>query len=1217
MVSQRVALHCDTLQNEKTKQTTDMSKSTSLFSFVVAAALTTAAPLTAQTASRTVGTKPLASWKARIGQQVPVGGLGVWKDGKHAPVVARMTPTGGSFTKASLTPRAVQTLADAQDGTTTLPQAAGWGMLEGSDGKSWFYTQSYTTNSSGYYASSTITVFDASHKEMGSITVNVPDGQIVNYIQPYGTLTKKFFDRDDKSYEVTVYVHAIGENYTNLNTIYVYRLDGTLVSSYDASSSVLVDASTNAWTTYQRMAVLDTDEADENDSLSVNILRPASWGSETATVDHTFKLHADDTNYAFGTYFNAYVTDDNSPYYVTAAYTGEYVTGYDSDENPIINPDVKYRITAYDKNYAQVAQIEVPIVKPESSYMRMAGFGVLGGKDLSKGYYTKDGDFNFVVTFVDYIVSSDDYVYTFEVYNSKGELVKTIADNVDQWSALNDVAGQEEQVAFFKTVNSAVEVHMVDLPSCMEQAVIPSYIDGNLISTTLNRVPSGDSYQYLISMGQSASDDEGNVIARIGWYAKDLTPTKMTSFNLGQNGEYFTPYLSSDGLDPYLVNTDSQREFIYIAKMARDDGSNKVDNVLVVASEDGTPLRTYRGDDNMSYYSGAITNYGTSAPELFVAYAYSDDERYGQYKLDFHSLPFERFTQGGDGTADNPYLVATAGDLMQMHALPASACYRLTADIDMSTVPSAWTPLESYSGQFDGDGHSISHLRISDTSYRLGFVSSMLNGSAIKNVNFVMPTVALQSQNAYCGVVAGDALGSTFDNVHVAGANVYEKSGEVSAAVGGLVGAASLNSAFTSCSFSDGDIVTAGSPVGGIVADLRTSSYVKACVTDNATLVGESSIGGIAGFTDRDVNITNCHADIDIQGTNTLGGIVGDNNSRGLVTNCYAEGVIEAKGGSHTYDDVVTNDMVKVGGIVGSLTPLYTTTSTPTYPIQNCVSAISEFKVPDYAVTDNDSANTVHRIVGYTYVNDNPKAIENYIKDNYASGTTLLNGAPMSFAAAPSAISTDGATLDNANLTSAYFNTSLGYAYGSVADTPWKASDKLPLLYFENQALALTLSSNALFIPEEGTATLVAMLYGVDKLTDDITFESSNPVLCNVKSVETKGNSATATIECLNSGTCTVTARCGDFTAECTVIGLYPEGIATVEGNNSGNLRFAFDAGHISCDGAATLRLYSLDGRQLREEKGSTLSTASLTRGTYIVVATSAKGESKSMKLCF
>ena len=1193
-----------------------MSKTTSLFSFVVAAALTTAAPLTAQTASRTIGTKPLASWKSRIAQHAPVGGLALWKDGQHAPVVARMTPNGGSFTKASLTPKSVQTLADAADGSVTLPQSAGWGMLEGPDGKSWFYTQNYSTNNSGYYASSTITIFDASHKEMGTITFNVPDGQTVNYIQPYGTITKKFFDRDDKSYEVTVYVHAIGENYTNLNTIYAYRLDGTLVSSYEASSSVLIDASTNSWTTYQRMAVLDTDEADENDSLSIDILRPASWGADAASVDHTFKLHADDTNYAFGTYFNAYVADDNTPYYVTASYTGEYVTGYDSDENPIIDSNVKYRITAYDKNYAQVAQIEVPIVKPENSYMRMAGFGVLGGKDLSKGFYTKDGDFNFVVTFVDYIVSSDDYVYTFQVYNSKGELVKTIAENVDQWSTLNDIAGQEEQVAFFKTVNNAVEVHMVDLPSCTEQAIIPSYIDGNLISTTLNRVPTGNTYQYLISMGQSASDDDGNVIARIGWYAKDLTPTKMTSFNLGQNGEYFTPYLSADGLDPYLVNTDSQREFIYIAKMARGDGSNKVDNVLVVASEDGTPIRTYRGDDNMSYYSGAITNYGTSAPELFVAYAYSDDDRYGQYKLDFHSLPFERFTQGGEGTAQNPYLVATPGDLMQMHALPASTCYRMTADVDMATVPTAWTPLESFSGQFNGDGHSITNLRIENSSYRVGFVSSMLNGATVKKVNFVTPTMKIQSQNAYCGIVAGDALGVTLDSVHVAGARISDDAFNVSAAVGGLVGCASLNSTFTSCSFTDGGIFTDASPLGGIVADLRTSSSVKASVV-KAVLIGNSSIGGIAGFTDRDVNISNCHADVELNGENTIGGIVGDNNSRGLVTNCYAEGTIVASGGTHTYDGVVTNDMVKVGGIVGSLTPLYTSTSTPTYPVQNCVAAITAIKVPDYAVTDNDSANTVHRIVGYSYVNDNPKASEGYIKNNYATASTQLNGKQWSFPTAPAATSTDGATLDDDNLTSNYFNTSLDYAYGTTADMPWKASDKLPLLYFENQPISLTLSTDALFIPEEGTATLVATLFGVHELTDAITFESSNPVLCNVKSVETNGNYATATIECLNSGTCTITVRCGERTAECTVIGLYPEGIATVEGNNTGNLRFAFNAGHISCDGASSLRLYSLDGRQLCQENGNTLSTASLSRGTYIVVATSAKGETKSMKVCF
>ncbi|MDO4823947.1 MAG: hypothetical protein Q4A08_07260, partial [Bacteroidales bacterium] len=92
----------------------------------------------------------------------------------------------------------------------------------------------------------------------------------------------------------------------------------------------------------------------------------------------------------------------------------------------------------------------------------------------------------------------------------------------------------------------------------------------------------------------------------------------------------------------------------------------------------------------------------------------------------------------GDGTKDNPYQIATLDNLLWFadyvngDSQHASACAILTADITMNTsvldsygrsndgLFDAWTPIGGhnvdYSGEFNGNGHTISGLYFKDTS---------------------------------------------------------------------------------------------------------------------------------------------------------------------------------------------------------------------------------------------------------------------------------------------------------------------------------------------------------------------------------------------------------------------------------------------------------------------------------------------------------------------
>jgi len=119
----------------------------------------------------------------------------------------------------------------------------------------------------------------------------------------------------------------------------------------------------------------------------------------------------------------------------------------------------------------------------------------------------------------------------------------------------------------------------------------------------------------------------------------------------------------------------------------------------------------------------------------------------------------------GNGTADNPYLIASADDLAQMRDnVNANATgwrtahYRLTADINLKGIDN-WTPIGSegtsanaFQGVFDGRAHSISNLKIDkETRFRTGLFGN-INGATVRNVALVNVDIKGQSE---IGGIAG------------------------------------------------------------------------------------------------------------------------------------------------------------------------------------------------------------------------------------------------------------------------------------------------------------------------------------------------------------------------------------------------------------------------------------------------------------------------------
>lgn len=1008
--------------------------------------------------------------------------------------------------------------------------SAGFGWVDGPDGTQWYYTQNFEKNSSGGYSKSTITVFDSSNKQVGQFDVDVEDGLSVNSIDLYGAITKKMFDRDDSSYEAIVQLHVTGNASNNYRSTYytrAYHIDGSGMVYQTQGSGMFFDGS-HGWNSYQRLILVnDVVNDDESETIKLDIIAPPGWGATEPSVEHTFNIDFDLWNYSMGSYLNCYVVDGN-PYYVIAKYEKPFVSGYDEETyDMIVNPDNKFVLTTYNRYYEQVDSLAMPIETPSGKLYRFGAFGLMSADDLSKNYFSDSDNLDYVVTWVDYDNATDGNTYDFAVYNHDGEKLKDICTNAvsDQWFTLNPINGKSEQMAFVRTNDEGnQEVALVDIPSCENVLTMPAEINGDAITSTLDRYPSDKNeqgYQYVINMKNASTDFDDNVIARLGWYNPDLSLDHYTRLNLGPEGEYFTPYINYLSLNPYLFDTDNEMEYIYIAKKRRTDGSNKIDNVLEVAKEDGTIVRSYRGDDTNRFRTASIVPMTDTRTQLLVAY-YNDDTE--DWNMNFYDLPFTKFAAGGDGTKKNPYLVATAGDLMQINNAPA-ANYKMVDDINLGNL--SWSPLQTFSGSLDGDNHTLFNLSVKTDESQVGLFKSLGEKANVSNLQFAAPRIHAVEDNQYVGVVAGEAVTDTLNNVHVYDA-LIDADEAASPTIGGLIGNACLMTTIANSSFEGTMNVKNGYNMGGIVGEARTSADIHNCYADLAA-EGESYVGGIAGNIDGDSKLTDCRADVDIKAGNNIGGIVA-NSQRGPVTRCVATGTITATERGWTG--------YSAAGIVGKLQGLWGDDGTSAKVVSHCFSNVKLTTVKDEDDSENtEEDTTVHDIVGWTIANDwydegDEVQTEKALLSNYTSNNT----------SATDANGIDGKYVSQAEATRQFFEGET-YVYGDNADAPWKESnldgDFAPMLFYANEAKAIQLSRSSVSLVEDDMSYIEAYVYGLKDA--EFSVESSDEEVAEAYEVvvddadnENVGYAAIQ-IKAKKIGTATITVKSGNLSAVCLV----------------------------------------------------------------------------------
>ncbi len=273
------------------------------------------------------------------------------------------------------------------------------------------------------------------------------------------------------------------------------------------------------------------------------------------------------------------------------------------------------------------------------------------------------------------------------------------------------------------------------------------------------------------------------------------------------------------------------------------------------------------------------------------------------------------------GTSTNPFKIYTVQDLMNVteeNRDYREGYYELMNDIDLSstTFTSLSTTEIPFSGDFDGNGYTISGLKSTGGLFTSLYTAN-IHDLKLSNVN-ITSTIAV---GAIANTVTSD---NTITNVNVTG-SITSSTGSVGGVIGSIT--PSDNNTIDIDSVTFNGTVSASSNVGGLVGYINSTNHSVVNITNSSStgLVNGSSsnTGGLIGYgatsTFGKLNITSDYSNSNVTSinstSNNIGGLVGylfnnDKDAYIKVDSSYATGKVVA----------VSNS---TGGLIGSALSSY------------------------------------------------------------------------------------------------------------------------------------------------------------------------------------------------------------------------------------------------------------------------------------------------------
>ena len=314
-----------------------------------------------------------------------------------------------------------------------------------------------------------------------------------------------------------------------------------------------------------------------------------------------------------------------------------------------------------------------------------------------------------------------------------------------------------------------------------------------------------------------------------------------------------------------------------------------------LSTEGGNPAEIIPYDKGSNTYTALVAPQSVAAGTAFVTCTFTNGKTF-VYKMknatDWQAGGEYTYTVSLAAAKDlgytiesnGSYTVYNADGLLNVAELVngGKTDINITLDKNIDLTGKDWTPIgtsydNSYTGTFDGGGHTITGLTFTTNDEYAGLFGWLNRAGTVKNV--VMEGVQITSNQIYGGSIGGVVGYSwgTIENCSVSGS----VSGTVY--VGGVVGA-QIDGSITGCSSS-------------------------------ATVKGMVDVGGVAGQTNSSATLTACYAtgnvtlEIDPKKNIAGGGLVGMNAGSSLLA-CYATGNVTSTGSS--------TGNVHIGGFLGN-----------------------------------------------------------------------------------------------------------------------------------------------------------------------------------------------------------------------------------------------------------------------------------------------------------
>jgi len=1138
-------------------------------------------------------------------------------------------------------PRGITKKAFASEAKKSLPEGDVMGWLKAPNGETWAYVGQLTKGSAATGISHySFTIYDANFEKLTTVEDDVAPAENETRIVDVSlgaVVTKKFFNTDDKP-EFMVMVAANTPQYVNHFYTRVYSQDvaeplttiegymGTYVNtaSDGQSENYYIGFMTTQDTTTPKVG-----EVDNTKDYVIDFYKKAKYNTPVSSV---LQIRIPYIVSGGEAWVPLVATAHNGKAYIAANYLK-----YSFFEEPLnfnnenLTKDNEFIIDYYEIPSNGTPKIvnrtTVPMVGSATDMNFLYLGYLLGEGDITYGRYTEDDSAPaFTITRAHYEAADDDYSYSYYIYPAgtidkpQTEKILTLGENIYAAIMMSDLRGYDPQIALVKKTETDFTFDFVNLVSGKVECTMPYRINGTVtLNAEVDRVAGKDNNPlYVVAPYNLILDTEGNAIQEVAYINPDATIDHIDQLELGKNVAYASVFISASAMDPYIFNTNPEREYMVMIKRLTGNGNGSTEEMSVMSPTKGV-LFTITSKEELGdiVSAGLITQGGVYGQNLHVIYRTSDF----RYNTEIYELPFVKFA-GGDGSEAKPYQIATLGDLRQVKFEPA-AHYVLVNDLDARNAEMEYVTAD-FKGVFDGAGHSIIGPELFNHGifYRLAG-NADTGGGEVKNLKIIEPTLIINKDHAGAGILADQSANGKINNVLVYDAKASnEVQDAISITFGGLVGKSSLNTQIAASGVIGADFNLPGACVGGIAGETNTSSAVKAC-SFKGSIVGGSGVGGIVGESNKvDDSIVDCHVNASITGENTVGGIAGK-WSRGVLTHNHVQGKIEATTPSRWGGGVAA------GGLIGNLVTDWEMANKPDgeYPavikgnfinVTSLKGAVSETE--EKFEGEND---TCHRVVGASCVNEEPKAIfddnwqvigyedaivEKILADNYVISTLSR----VNESIADDGATTEGKSIESSALGKEFFE-GLGYAYGSELDSPWSENAPAsPTLFFEN--VLVCFNQSAYEGEKDSQIDMNISIYGDNVDEDDV-----NSILIDIADdsvIEKVGlgfadGQITLSVKALKKGETTVKATYNGVSAVATVtVKETSDGVMTVQ---SDSVSIRMNGSTVEADGCV-IDVYGVSGVKVLSGIDR-CDLSRLAKGIYLVSASDRNGRRSILKI--